>query len=344
MLLKNLHLNKNRYRLIVAAVFITLPFIQYGVARAIEAPDSAPSVSQIRANTNLLGEGDILIYGDYNIPYETIPDIAADEAYSFVLLDESLNQVGSVRPYVLMDNGYNKGGFSFYFDGGGDVTWGGTYTIRIAQSPSHFALPHTYDYVIPSSAWTSYTEREDNQNELSINIIMMAQRLESFYSGDYAFMDAGAGGTVLSSPTGETYFRGCIYGLQAMAPNLFLIQVLEIDTDDFDWDANSDNSLTTQTDNYTDRTSGSWADPGDTEEEFGLTPAAIVGLIFTFPVCIGFIVVSSMRFRKAEPGVLCAALVLILALVMGWMPPPLFATIYQALGIYVSWVWFYSRG
>lgn len=333
---------KNHYRLAWALIFVFLPFMQINIAHAVDAPDSTPVVENIHANTYLLQSGDMLIYGDYNLPYSTVPDVGADEAYSFVLLDGT-NELGSISPFVLINNGYNKGIFSFYLASADAPDWGESYTIRIVQNPAHFDSPQTYDYVIPSSAWTTSTTQDDNQQELTINLISAAQRLESYYA-DYTFIDSGVGGTVLSSPTGETYLRGAIYGVQAMAPDLFVVQILEVDTTDTDWDYDGDSSETTQADNYTDRSSGTWADPEDTANQFGFSTAAIVGLIFIFPVCIGFVAVSSIKFRKSEPGLLAASLCLELAFLMGWMPAALFATLFQAMGVYLSYVWFYARG
>lgn len=334
---------KKYYGLILAAVFIATPFINAGIALAIDAPDSTPLVENIKANTYLIEEGDILVYGDYNIPYTTVPSVAADEAYSFVLLDGT-DELGSVTPYVLMDSGYNKGVFGFYFTAADAPDWSESYTIRILQNPAHFASPTFYDYVLPLSIWTTSTTQDDNRAELTINLIAAMQRLESYYTDDYSFLDSSVGGTVLSSPTGETYLRGAIYGIQAMAPDLFIVQVLEIDTSAYDWDRDDDSSNMTQSDNYSARITGSWAEPEDTDAQFGLSTVAIIGLIFTFPVCIGFIIVSTMRFRKAEPGLISASLVLELALLMGWMPAALFATLFQVMGVYLSYVWFYARG
>ncbi len=317
--------------------FVAIPFVFSGLALAIDDPDSDPSVSNVKVNINLITAGDIVIYGDYNIPYASIPSVPADDAFIFRLLDtDNVTELGAIVPFVLFDSGYNKGAFGFYFASG--VASGEAYTIRISQNPSQFDTPTSVDYVIPLSAYTSKSTQEDNQIELAINIIAMAQRLESYHT-DYTLLESSAGGTVLSDPTGETYFRGAIYGIQAMAPALFLIQVLEFDTTERSW-------TTDQFDTYRERFDGTWVGTSvnATGSQFGITPQMLMGVIFALPLCLGAIILSSMKFKKAEPGFIAAAIFLILASLMGWMPTAIFAIIYQVMAIYLAYVWFYARG
>ena len=328
---------KKLLRILIVLTIVIAPFLYGSAVLAIDDPDSDPSISNVKANRYLLESGDVLIYGDYNIPYATVPGESATNSFIFRLLDGSTEK-GVILPYSLMDNGYNEGVFSFYFSAADNLTWGEAYTIRISQNPAQFEDPTYIDYEIPASAYTSSTAQADNKIELAINIIAAATRLEVDHTS-YTFLDSSASGTVLSSPTGETYFRNVVYGLQLMAPSLFLVQTLEIDTADTVW-------LTTQADNYTDRFTGTWVGDNATSagDEFNLSGASIMGLMVILPLCIGSIIVSSIKFKKAEPGFILTALFLIPALMMGWMPHAIFATIYQAMGIYLGYVWFYARG
>lgn len=323
---------------LVALGIICFPLILAIPVQAASPPDSDPTLSNIRANINLLETGDVLIYGEYNIPYTSIPDEGADETYSLRLLDtDNSTQLGAISPYVQFDSGYNEGVFSFYFSATDNLSIDLPYTIRISQSPSHFASPQVYDYVMPLSAWTTQTTQEDNQTEFTLNIISAAQRLETAH--DETLLEASVGGTVLSDPVGETYFRGAIYGVQSMAPDLFLVQVLSFATGDRQW-------TTEEFDEYQTRFDETWIGTAteNTSSTFGVTTTTLMSFIFGVPVILGAIIISAIKFRRVEPGYMVAAIVLILLALMGWISAALFATIYQVLAIYIGYLLFYARG
>lgn len=324
-------------RILAIMAVICLSFIFAMSVYATDPPDSTPTISDIKANVNLLSSGDVLIYGQYEIPYVTLPDESADETYVFRLIDtDGETQLGAVVPFVQFDYGYNKGVFSFYFSATDNLTTDEAYIIRISQNPIFFDDPENYDYVMPGSAWTSQTTQEANQTELAINIISMAEGLEQEY--DEELLETSPGGTILSSPTGENYFRGCIYGIQAMAPSLFLVQVYSFETGDRAW-------TTEQFDEYDARFDDTWL--GTTSENtsamFGLSTQALMSLIVGMPIFIGSVVISVIKWRRADPAYLIAGVLLILLILMGWMSKPLFATLYQLLALYIGYLWFYAR-
>jgi len=326
-------------KLAIVFICLALPFALSGLVLAIDDPGSDPTATQLKINRYLIEPGDVLIYGEYNIPYTSPPGEAADEAYIIRLLDaDGATELGSVTPYVLFDNGYNEGAFGLYFSAADNLTWDESYTIRISQNPALFDTPSSTDYVLPLSAYTSKTTQDDNQTELAINIISLAQRLETAHSA-YTLLEASAGGTVLSSPTGETYFRGAIYGIQLMAPSLFLVQVLEQDATDREW-------TTAQFDTYQRRFDGTWVgtDTANTSAQFGITDQMFLGALVILPLSIGSIVVSAVKYKKTEPGLVAASVFLIWGALMGWMPTAVFATAFQVMAVYLGYVWFYARG
>jgi hypothetical protein len=315
---------------IIAILFFATPVF------ATAQPDTTPTLSNIKANRNLLVDGDALIYGEYYLPYAVPPDEPADDTYIFRLMNGA-TELGAISPYVYFDRGYNHGVFAFYLETGDWDLVIPTWTIRISQSPPYFAVPDSWDFAIPSTSYTSNTTQEDNQTELSINVISMAERLEVYFP-TYSLLEDSPGGTVLSSPTGETYFRGAIYGIQAMGPVLFLVQVSEIDTDAHAW-------TTAEFDAYSAQYADTWVadDMTATANQWGMTPGAIMALIFAFPVCIGAIVLTRIKYRRTEPGIILAFVVIITCAVMGWFPMALFATIFQLCAIYIAYVWWSTR-
>jgi len=300
-------------------------------------PAADPSVDNIHGFKDLVLTGDVAIFGEYNIPYTTLPSTPASSTYTIKLMDAGGNQVGAVVPYATFDLGYNLGAFGLYFSPGA-VTFGGTYTIRISQNPVYFASPESFDYEIPALAWTTATTQADNRVKLALAVLATAERLHTQYP-TYTLLESGLSGTVLYSPTGENYFRGAFYGIQAMAPSLFLYEVAPYETTSHVYTEN-------MSANYTSRYGGTWVGPEvtATANQFGLTATAVMAMIFALPVCLGFIIVSAKKFHKTEPGFLVSALVVLTVYMMGWMPAAIFATIYQICGIYLGYVWFYARG
>ena len=324
--------------LIVILILGTFSMVFALPVKATGEPGSTPTITNIKANTGLIQTGDVLIYGELDIPYAIPPDEPANQAYNIRLIDtDGVTLLGSLTPYVLFDNGYNEGAFGFYFSADDGFTVNETYIIRITQSPSHFVSPQSWSYEMTMAGWTTKGTQEENQTELAINIIAIAQHLEAAHE-DYTMLDASAGGTVLSAPTGETYFRGAIYGIQIMAPSLFLVQVLSYDQEDRLW-------TTDKFDEYQDRFSGEWIgeSTANVSAEFGFTGTALMGIIYLLPISVVSVIISTIKFRKAEPGFLVAALVMIPCVLLGWFSTPLFALIYQLLAIYIGYLWFYSR-
>lgn len=325
-------------RILVIVIIAGLPLLLLAVpALATDPPDSDPSITTIKANINLRAEGDVLIYGAYNVPYADLPDDPADETYNFRLIDtDGTTQLGAAIPFVRFDSGYNEGAFSFYFSAADNLTTDQPYIIRISQSPAYFDSPQSYDLVMPLSAWTSQTEQADNRTELTLNIIDIAQELEEAH--DTELLESSAGGTVLSDPTGENYFRGVIYGIQSMAPDLFLVQVYSFEKGDRAW-------TTDQYDDYVERFEGTWMGTAteNTSATFGFDAPSFMSLLYGAPIILGAVVISVIKFRRVDPAYLIAAVVIILLGVMGWISLGLFATIYQLMAIYTGYLLFYAR-
>lgn len=325
-------------RSLVVLVIMGYYLLLITTAFAIPQPDADPTVSNVFANVNLRETGDVLIYGEYNIPHASLPDTTSDLTYSFRLIDtDNTTQLGAILPFARFAYGYNEGAFGFYFTAADNLTIDQAYTIRISQSPAYFDTPESFDYVMPAGAWTTLTDSEANQLEVYINIITIAQSLEANHT-DLELLEASAGGTVLSSPTGETFFRGVIFGIQEMCPTLFLVQVYTFDTGDRAW-------TTDEFDEYQDRFSGTWlgTSTANTSATFGVTTPTLMSVIFGLPIILGAVIISSIKFKRIEPAYLVASLVLIMLALMGWVSIALFGLIYQLLAIYIGYLWFYAR-
>ncbi len=322
-------------RIITALAWALLPLLWLAMpVMAIGAPTGTPLAFNFHVNRNLITSGDYLFYGRYDLPYSSTPTEPVNNTYIFRLLETATGaERGAIVPYPFFDNGYNEGVFSFYFTD--NITWEGNYTVQIAQNPFYFASPQTWNYdITASSAFSPHVTQESNQAELTSNIKLDATWLKTYYS-DYDLLESSAGGQVLSNPDGENYFRGAIPGLQAMASDLFLVQVLSENVTARAW-------TTAQFDTYKGRFDSSWAGVSEnaTANQFGLTRTTLMASIFSIPVILCFIVVSARKWKRIEPGLIFGIVVMIGTSLMGWFPMGLFAVIMQLLIIYLAYIIF----
>ena len=318
--------------LLVAVLMVVLNAVP---VLAIGEPDTDPTVSNLHINRNLIEDGDVLVYGDYYIPYGTVPAESATDTY-LVRVFEDATELGSVPIYAMFDHGFNHGVFGVYLETG--FTWASTHSIRVAQSPAYFASPDVWSFEIPTGAYTAMLTQDSNQTELAINIISAATRMQEYFE-DETFIESGPDRTVLSSPTGENYFRGAIPGIQFMAPSLFYFQAVAEDVEPHAW-------TTAQFDIYAARFDGTWVgdDATRTADQFGANVPNIMAMIFILPICLGAVILTSVKWKKVEPGYNIASMAIIMGGMMGWFPTALMATYLQCCAIYLSFVIFYSRG
>ncbi len=298
-------------------------------------PDSTPEISNIHVNHNLLATEDTFFYFQYRLPYASTTGLRlASQAFTFALVSDNGTVVGTITPYPYYNNGYNYGNSSFYLSANASITWGGQYRIRVLEQASAFSSPASFpDTSIPAIAYSSFNGTSDNQREIAANVIGMARFLQNNYGGN-PLLEQSGGGTILSTPEGEDYYRGAMYGLQALAPTLFLVQIITLDTAATGW-------TTAQFDTYETQFNGTWVGQSTnaTAVQFGLTQDEIMGFGFVGILILGCIIVSAVKFKQTEPGLMAAMVLLIWGARMGWIPTAIFASINQILGIYVAYLW-----
>lgn len=323
---------------------LTLPlFIAPVHATAISNPDSAPTITSVSIHTSLVESGDMCITGIYNIPYATLPTTVVDSAWTadkaFIIRlihTDGVTELGTITPYTYFtSNGYNQGAFLFYFPAATAPTWGADYIIRVSENPALFTTSLSWDTTISTSAYAAILTQSYNQADLADKVITISGTLEGAYSVD--LLSTSGGRTVLST-TGENYYRGAMYGLQAMAPSLFFLQSAPIDYTATTWSTGT-------FDAYATRFTGTWVGTAQaaTATQFGL-PEQVLMSIPIIVLCLLAVIFSSLLVKKIEPGWVLACLFAILGALLGWIPMALFAVIYQTMAIYVSWIWLGSKG
>jgi hypothetical protein len=305
-------------------------------------PDSSPTISQIHVNRNVVETGDMVFTAFYEIPYATPPTLSADQTFFFRLMDTvGTTELGSVTPFAYSGYhyGYGKGITALYFSAAQvtalSLIWSSAYIMQIAENPSQFATPLKWNTTVAAGDYVTFTDASLNQVDLAQQIYTIGNPLGVVFNKS---LFTAVGSTEVLTADGETYFRGAINGLQSMAPALFSIQQNTVDVTARTW-------TTTAFDAYITRFNGTWV--GDamaaTGDQFGMSGNMAMGMIVIAPLCLGCLVLSGMKFRTTDPGLVAASVVLEMGAVMGWVPAVIFATIFQFMGIYIAYLIFFSR-
>jgi hypothetical protein len=330
---------KKLFRILAVALIVgvsLVPLIGTTPVFAVTAqPLITPTITQIHINRNLYQDNDTLVYGMYYLKYKTIPDVNADENFKFYLMDSGgTTYFGIASFFVYHDGGYNHGLISFYFPEG-VLTWGTSYKIRIEEIAGQFSSPVNTDITIPTSAYSTETTQAGNQAELADKLFAIGQTLETEY--DTIFFQDSDTGQILTD-VGEVYFRGAVPGIRVMAPSLFLFQESPVDLTTRTYD-------TANFDTYQARFQGTWVGTAINAgaSGIGMGGGAFMMFIFTLPLCLIAVIFASIKFRKADAGFIVASLMMICAVLLGFMPTALFATVYQIFAIYIGYIFFYSK-
>lgn len=254
-------MNRKLLRVAGVAGILLLCFTAAVPVNADQAdPDSTPTVEDINVYRNLLETGDRLYLIYANTPYATTPDVNFPHAFVWRLFDtDNTTELGSTVGYAYGDaDGYGYNVFSMYFAASDNLTWEENYILRLSGNPSVFDVPPYYDYPVSISDYTTLTDSDDNQDALAVRILELAHQLDIRWGldTDYSLLLETEAGTVLSI-YGESFFRGAIYGVQALAPNAFRLVVGDLDATDRTWD-------TEYAENLTEQYAGTWIEPAKT--------------------------------------------------------------------------------
>ncbi len=271
----------------------------------------------------------------YDLIYDIYPtDFTAKDSYIFQLLDTGGNLLGSQLCYPYFNRGYGQGVVAFYFPAAGAPAWGGAYTLRITGNPTIFTgtLP-SKDFVLDSSNYTTLSVHADTQAFMCTTIIRIAEDLEQEWQT--TLLSQEDPGTVLSA-TGEAYFRSAIPNIQNLAPCLFYIQDISVDTSTRAWD-------TSLGDTYKTRLDGTFIKSGFQ----GLADTLNIPLVLIYGglcliACVWLIYQSQKRFQTAVPGYVGSLMVILCAgiMVLGFT---LISIVALVLVIAAGWLLFMRR-
>ena len=300
---------------------------------ATSPPDSTPTMEDIHVYRHLLESNDFLVIAKYQLPYVSIPIATVEEAFLFRLIStDNVTTLLENEAYPYVNRGYGYGLIALYASAADAPTWGLGYTLQLRGKPSEFVASSnaTWNFIIPSSAYSTYGTRAGNQGDLADKIIGIAQDLEVAWS--VTLLSAGDTGLVLSA-NGEIYFRNSILGLQVMAPALFEITII-------DPDYSTENWTNAQATIYRTRLSGTWW--GDAVQNI----ADLFGMDFHFIAAIPFIiamvfaVVLAGRENNLFSGLLDIVILGISAVLLGAIPFLMLSIATIAIAAHTGYQWF----
>ena len=263
-------------------------FAGSGLCYAADPPDADPTIEEMNVYRNLLETGDRLFVTYFNLPYTATPPTLASETYIWELLDtDGVTVLGSTVGYSYVNDGYGYQVISMYFSAADNVTWnpGVSYTLRLQGNPSQFVTPPEYNYPVSSAYYTILTDPDDVSAELTNDILFISDELDINWGLTDSLIVEEEAGRYLSQ-FGSAYFRGAIFSIQAMAPDLFPMGVENIEIEPRTW-------TNDYVDDLDDQYIGTWVETTLTAGAllFGVD-FNLLGIILTAMFIIGIVVAN----------------------------------------------------
>jgi hypothetical protein len=292
---------------IMLAVLLIPPMPIY----AITLPESM-SIPDVKVYRNLTETGDMLYVFEYNIAFtsDNFSDTSASDSFIFRLYDtDGTTLRATSSPYVYSffnSNGYAHGVSSFYFSANDTKpSWNSAVTIQLYGTPAYFSPAQVYNYTLTSSKYTTSTTSEANQSELYNYVLLLSDRLASYYNSTGIILKATSDSGIILSSYGELYFRGAIPGLQTICPNLFYIQVYVPER----MDSGTTYNMTMES-TYTARHAGDDLGRGLTRLGTAMgVSGAFVGAGICFVSCIAICIIFTRKGWGVEFGMFISAII-----------------------------------
>lgn len=282
------------------------PAMQVSAATAL--PDSTPQVISKKCYRNLLKMADFLIVYEANIPYATPPTDPVTRTFIWELIDsDGVTVLGSTVGWPYVDDGYNYQCYSMYFPAVAGLVWDPvvSYTLRLSGNPIAFDTPPIYNYTVTSGDYSPTIIPADVRAELALDVLLIAADLDLQFGLPTSLIADDETGQTLST-FGQAYFRGAIYGIQALAPELFPLAVAIIELTDRIW---TETYVTNLEDQYT----GTWVATAKAAGGtlFGTTDD-LLSVIIMFGMVIGVFIGNIMLTSDHWNAATDVALILII--------------------------------
>lgn len=315
------------------------------LCQPVWADPAAPANLQLesaKAFCNVVEDGDFAFIFHYNIHYaeEDQPDYPANKLFTFRLLDTNgIDYLASIVPYIYYNSGYDQGCAAFYFTADEveekEMVWESAYIVRISGNPEYFSSPPLTSRTLVTSDYSQVETQEENQTLLGNYVLDVAAQLEVNWAAQLLY--PATLGVVLYS-TGETYFRGAIPGLQAMAPQIFAIQTSAPEYKAPAWEE-------AQGQAYEKRFEDTWV--GEALAALGdlfhvkwnvMTTMMVLGEI------IGIAVWCQVKYGNVKPLSISSDILVIGGTVLGWVAPAILAISTILLALFTGYVLMFRHG
>jgi hypothetical protein len=272
-------------------------------AFATALPDSTPA-AEFYVYRNLLETGDWLGLIYQNIPYATTPPgETVWQDFMWRMIDtDNITEIATAVPYAFNDNGFGYNVTSIYLNAdnvtSANITWNTSYNMRLSGNPIAFTSPPEYNFNLSAADYSTLTAPHDVQAELAARILLIASNLDIQWGlgASYSLLNETETGTVLSI-YGEAFFRGAIYGLQGLCPQIFAYVINDLDITPRTW---STSYVTTLQNQY----AGTWVDTAKSAGAalFGTT-YDLTSLLISLLICAGIGICSIILSGDAWHGV-----------------------------------------
>ncbi len=291
----------------------------------------------VMAFRHVIEDDDAVFVFHYNIHYDSgQPDEPANQLFTFRLLDtDGEDQLGAIVPYAYYNAGYDQGCAAFYFPAADAPTWGGAYIVRISGNPEYFSSPPLCSHTLVASEYSQMDTQEENQTLLGNYILDIAADLETNW--DVTLLYVSDLGMVLNS-TGESYFRGAIPGLAAMAPQIFPVQTVTPEYEETDW-------TEAQGEAYAARFEDTWVGESLARagEDLHIGWNVITGIL-TFGVILVLAWFCQRTYGTIKPALLAGILVMLGSATMGWLAMAIMAITAIFCALFLGYIWMYRHG
>lgn len=223
----------------ILGVLVLLTVLVVSPVKAESLPDDEPTIEDIWCYRNVLETGDFLIIFQENTPYATPPDTPYSQAFVWRWMEnDGVTEIAQATGFDYNDNGYGYNIVSFYLDASEAPPWNpaSVYKLRLSGTPAAFGTEVQYNYNIETSSYSSLTDNSAVQADIALLLIQQAQEFNGLWGllPDY-YLDSQSDVSTVLSLYGQAFFRGAIYGVQAMAPDAFPLAVTDIDTTERSW-------------------------------------------------------------------------------------------------------------
>jgi hypothetical protein len=308
-------------RLIAIVGILIILFTLGSPVLAIDYTPSAIKIWDVDVYANAVETGDMIFFVDFTITYALpLPTEPISETFFVRLLDSTGVEVTNVVPYAFFDNGYNRGIAVMYFNATAalSLTWGGSYSMKLAGNPSATwtgTPPIPFSPSVTTFNWKPTYAVSTQRGLIANKILAYASTLTGVWADvDYVLYTTQSGKGYLTS-VGQAYFSIVVPYLTTIAGNILqnyqvTPTIIKRDTSGTSWQ--------TSIDAYTH----------DTVFEkprlylgtlFGVSGRMVTGTLWL--VAMLFIIYKASKMVNSyKPAMLLSFPLLVFGCLVGWMP------------------------